>query len=260
MYEEDLKLVSKAAKAKVSFMKGNLLGYFIASMLGGAYVGFGVLLIHSIGGMLQGGPYTKIIMGVSFSIALSLVVIAGAELFTGNNFVIGTGALMGTVSWKDTIKVWIVCYLGNWAGSIVLAILSWGAGISTGPIGEFVAAMSATKMSIPLISLLLKGVLCNILVCLAIWSSTRCKSESGKLIMIFLCLFAFITSGFEHSIANMTLLTIGLLAPHGTAISLGGYLYNIGVVTIGNMIGGILFLAIPYYIIAGKKVGKALEQ
>ena len=91
------------------------------------------------------------------------------------------------------------------------------------------------------------------LVCLAVWCGFKCKSESGKLIMIFWCLFAFITTGFEHSIANMTLLTISLLAPMEAAVTIGGYAYNLIVVTLGNMVGGILFVAIPYYLISKKK-------
>ena len=89
--------------------------------------------------------------------------------------------------------------------------------------------------------------------CLAVWCGYRCKSESGKLIMIFWCLFAFITCGFEHSVANMTLLTVGMISPFESAVSLTGYLYNISVVSLGNMVGGILFLAVPYFIIAKKK-------
>jgi nitrite transporter NirC len=91
------------------------------------------------------------------------------------------------------------------------------------------------------------------LVCLAIWCSFRCKSESGKLIMIFWCLFAFITSGFEHSIANMTLLSIGLMAPFSASIGFVGYFYNILIVSLGNMVGGILFIALPYFLISKKE-------
>jgi nitrite transporter NirC len=122
-------------------------------------------------------------------------------------------------------------------------------------VGEFIAATAATKMSVPFFPLLLRGVLCNVLVCLAVWCNFRCKSESGKLIMIFWCLFAFITSSFEHSIANMTLLTVALFAPFEAAVSVGGYFYNILVVTLGNMLGGILFIALPYYVISKKKEG-----
>ena len=92
------------------------------------------------------------------------------------------------------------------------------------------------------------------LVCLAVWCGFRCKSESAKLIMVFWCLLAFITTGFEHSIANMTLLTVSLLSPAAdAAVSLGGEVYNLVFVTVGNMIGGIVFVALPYLGIAAKR-------
>lgn len=222
-------------------------------MLAGAYVGFGILLIFTIGGLLNGAPHTKIIMGVSFGIALSLVVIAGSELFTGNNFVMSLGLMNKTVKLEETIKLWVICWLGNWAGSALLALLFWGAGYATGDVGSFIANAAAAKMSVPVFPLLMRGILCNALVCLGVWCTMRCKSESGKLIMIFWCLFAFITSGFEHSVANMTLLTIGLLSPMGAAVSISGYFYNLLVVTLGNMLGGILLVALPYQIIAKRK-------
>ncbi|MBR6473065.1 MAG: formate/nitrite transporter family protein, partial [Firmicutes bacterium] len=97
------------------------------------------------------------------------------------------------------------------------------------------------------IPLLARGILCNTLVCLAVWCGFRAKSDAGKLIMIFWCLLAFFATGFEHSIANMTLLTLSLINNGGNeAISFGGYCYNLIVVTLGNMIGGILFVALPY--------------
>lgn len=253
MFENDVMNVVNAAKNKLSLLKNNPIGYFIASMLAGAYVGFGILLAFSIGGLLEGAPYTKIVMGASFGIALSLVVIAGSELFTGNNMVMSLGIFDSAVTVTETIKLWVICWLGNLAGSILLALLFFAAGYATGNIGNFIAQSAEAKMSIPFLPLLLRGVLCNILVCLGVWSAMKCKSESGKLIMIFWCLFAFVTVGFEHSIANMTLLTISLLSPMGTAVSIGGYFYNILTVTFGNMIGGILLVALPYYIIAKRK-------
>ncbi len=253
MFSEDFSTMASASKAKWEFLKGNALGYFLASMLAGMFVGFGILLIFTAGGLLKEFSGAKIVMGAAFGIALSLVIMAGSELFTGNNMVMSAGLLQKKVTLGQTMKVWVVCLLGNWAGAVVLALLFWGSGLATGATGEFIAAVSATKMSIPLVPLFLRGVLCNTLVCLAVWCSFRCKSESGKLIMIFWCLFAFITSGFEHSIANMTLLTVGLLAPFESAVSLSGYFYNICVVVLGNMVGAIVFLAIPYYIISKKK-------
>ncbi len=253
MYSEDFLAMGNAAKAKWDFFKGNALGYFLASMLAGMYVGFGILLIFTAGGMLKDIPGFKIVMGASFGIALSLVIMAGSELFTGQNMIMTAGMFQKKVTFAQTMTAWVACLLGNWAGAVVLALIFWGSGLATGATGEFMAATAATKMSIPLVPLFLRGILCNVLVCLAVWCSFRCKSESGKLIMIFWCLFAFITSGFEHSIANMTLLTVGLLAPFESAVSLSGYFYNLGVVVLGNMTGAILFLATPYYIISKKK-------
>ena len=253
MFMEEFAAVTKTAKAKAQFLKSNPLGYVLASMLAGAYIGFGILLIFSIGGMLEGAPYAKIVMGLSFGIALSLVVIAGAELFTGNNFVMTAGALEKTVGWGQAVKLWVVCFIGNWAGSILLAVIFYGTGLADGPIGQFIADSAATKMSIDFLPLLLRGILCNTLVCLAVWCGFRCNSDSGKLIMIFWCLFAFITTGFEHSIANMTLLTISMLSPMDAAVSWGGYFYNLFTVTLGNLIAGAVVLALPYYRISRKK-------
>lgn len=253
MFSEEFNTAVGAAKTKVEFLKRNPLGYFVASMLAGVYVGLGILLIFSIGGQLAGAPYTKIVMGASFGIALSLVIMAGSELFTGNNLVMSCGLLDKTINLSQATKLWIVCYMGNWLGSVLIAALFFGAGLTNGSVGEFIASTSAAKMSVPIFPLFLRGVLCNILVCLAVWCGFRCKSESGKLIMIFWCLFAFITSSYEHSIANMTLLTVSLLSPSGMAVSIGGYFYNILVVTLGNMVGGIFCLALPYYLVSKKK-------
>ena len=254
MFNEEFNKVAGAAKAKSDLLKNNKLGYFVSSMLAGIFVGMAIMLIFTIGGLLTAAesPATKIVMGISFGGALSLVVFAGSELFTGNNFVMAVGSLNKSLSWVDTIKVWIVSFIGNLVGSILAGYMFYLAGLAKGPVGEFIANTAATKMSLPAQELFFRGLFCNILVCLAVWCTFRCKDDVSKLIMIFWCLFIFITAGFEHSIANMTLLTIGLLSPGTAAVSIAGYIYNIGVVTLGNMIGGIFFVAIPYYLISRK--------
>ena len=255
MFNEELNKVSLAAKSKFQLLKENKIGYFISSMLAGIYVGLGIMLIFTIGGLLTSAssPATKIVMGLSFGVALSLVVFAGSELFTGNNFVMAVGSLNKSVTWGEAGKVWIVSFIGNLVGSILAATLFYMAGLATVPVGEFIAKTSEAKMSMPATELFFRGILCNMLVCLAVWCTFRCKEESSKLIMIFWCLFVFITAGFEHSVANMTLLTIGLLSPLGHAVSVSGYAYNILIVSLGNMVGGILFIAVPYFIISRKK-------
>lgn len=253
MFQEEIEVVSKVAISKVEMLKKNPIGYFLLAMLAGIYIGFGTLLIFSIGAMLNGQPYTKIFMGISFGIALSLVVIAGAELFTGNNLVMAVGMMKKKIRVMDGLKIWFVCFIGNLVGSVLLAVLFQYSSLANGAVGEFIASSALTKMSLPALALFVRGILCNILVCLAVWCGFKCKTESGKLIMIFWCLFAFITTGFEHSVANMILLTSALLNPCGNAVSLEGWIYNIGIVTLGNMVGGIVFVAVPYCVASCKK-------
>ena len=317
MYNDEYAASAAGAAAKVGLLKKNPLGYFLLSALAGAYIGFGILLSFTVSGTLGAIPMNKIAMGLSFGIALSLVIIAGAELFTGNAFVLYNGwrsktvtltdvvrlwvvcylgnwfgaipmnkIAMGlsfgialslviiagaelftgnafvlyngwrskTVTLTDVVRLWVVCYLGNWFGAIVLSLIFYGAAGTAGGTGQALANAAAMKMSLPPLVLFLKGILCNVLVCLAVWCGFRCKSDSGKLIMVFWCLYAFFTCGFEHSVANMTVLTLGLLNPAGTAVSLGGYFYNLFMVTLGNIVGAVLFLSIPYGI-AAKKIG-----
>ncbi|WP_315111816.1 formate/nitrite transporter family protein [Clostridium intestinale] len=252
MFSEEINKVAQAAKAKSNLLKSGKVKYLLSSMLAGLYVGLGIMLIFSIGGILASAesPFTKIVMGLSFGVALSLVIMAGSELFTGNNFIMMIGSLKKTVTLLDTIKIWIFSFVGNLLGSIIGAYAFYAAGLARGPVGQFILSASATKMALPIHELVFRGILCNILVCLAIWCSFKMKEEAGKLIMVFWCLFAFITTGFEHSVANMTLLSIGLFIPHTAAVSLSGFIYNLSFVTLGNMIGGALVLAIPYYLIS----------
>ncbi len=255
MYKDEFESVVGASKAKVNLLEKNPIGYFMSSCLAGAYVGFGIILIFTIGGLLTGLPYQKIFMGASFGIALSLVLMAGSELFTGNNFIMSAGSLKKAVPWSKTLKLWGVCFVGNWVGAVVLSVIYKFSGLGlTGPVAEFFAKSTLAKTTAPVSELFFRAILCNILVCLAVWCTFKLKTESGKLIMIFWCLFAFITSGFEHSIANMTVLTIGLMNPMGEAITFIGYFTNIFVVTIGNMVGAFLFLALPYFVI--QKINK----
>ena len=252
MFKADFTKTASGAESKTAMLRNNPSGYFILSMLAGAYIGIGVLLAFTLGGQLEGAPYTKLIMGLSFGVALSLVVMAGAELFTGNNMVMAMGILDKRIRLSDGVKLWIICWLGNLVGAVVLAVIYHLTGLGAGAVGTFMASAAAAKMSLGIVPLITRGILCNFLVCLAVWCAGRATSDIGKLIMIFWCLFAFITTGFEHSIANMTLMTIALLNPMEQAVSIGGYFYNLLFVTLGNMIGGIVFVALPYYAASAK--------
>lgn len=255
MFREEIDMVGSAAKTKIQFLRQKKAGYFLSAMLAGMFVGFGVLLAFTAGGMLKEGgvPGVKFIMGACFGVALSLVLMAGAELFTGSNFVMAVGVFQKKVTIKDAVTVWVICWLGNLAGSILLAGMYTLTGLCSGSVEALLAETTLTKMTIAPGELFMRAVLCNMLVCLAVWCGTKMKSESGKLIMVFWCLITFFTAGFEHSVANMSTMMIGLMNPAQLEIGLGGYVYNLAVATIGNMVGGILFLAVPYFLIAKEK-------
>jgi nitrite transporter NirC len=251
MTETSVQAAAEAARTKTEYLRRQPLGYFVLSLLAGVYVGFGIVLIFAIGAplMAAGSPAAKLAMGASFGVALSLVVFAGAELFTGNNMVMTIGALRRTASPGALTAIWVVSFAGNLIGSLALAWLVARSGVLGGaPHLEVIQKTVATKMSLPFATLFWRGLLCNWLVCLGVWTAMRSQSETGKLVMIFWCLFAFIGAGFEHSVANMTLLGIGLLQPHGAAISASGFVHNLVPVTLGNIAGGALFVGGAYWL------------
>lgn len=256
MYQKELERTGEAAEKKI-LLSRRPLAYLVSAMQAGGYVGFGVLLAFTAGGILTAGgvPGVKIVMGACFGVALSLILMAGAELFTGNTFIMTIGLLQRRVRPGRAVLLCAMCWIGNLAGSLLIAYLYRLTGLGTGPVAQLLADTAAAKMAVPAGPLFVRAVLCNILVCLAVWCGIKMKSEAGKLIMVFWCLLAFFTTGFEHSIANMSLIAVALLHPAGAAVSLGGYCYNLAIVTLGNIVGGVVFMALPYYVVAGRGRG-----
>lgn len=247
--------VANAAAAKSAAMKASPVGYFVLSALAGVYVGFGIILIFAVGAPFSAAasPATKLVMGASFGIALSLVIFAGSELFTGNTMVMTMGLLKRTVTPFGLGSNWVVSFLGNLAGSLALAWLVAQSGALGGaPQLGFIQKTVETKMTLASSDLFFRAILCNWLVCLAVWTAMKTQSDAGKLIMIFWCLFAFIAAGFEHSVANMTLLGIGLLQPHPETVSIAGFVHNMVPVTLGNIVGGAVFVGGAYWLSTAK--------
>lgn len=236
-------LAMAAVGKKIAYEKSKK-RYLMLTLLGGLSVGLGMVILVVIGGLLDplGVPSMKIVQGLAFGIALSMVIMGGADLFTGNNFVMTVGALEKQISWFDLVKNWLFSYGGNLVGSIICASMFVLSGLASGNTAIYIEKIASLKMNATFIELLFRGILCNILVCFAVWCAYKLKSESGKLIMIFCCIFPFVTSGFEHSVANMTLFSLALLIPHGELVSFAGALHNLLPVTIGNSIGGGFFV------------------
>jgi nitrite transporter NirC len=254
MYNETVEALGQQAAVKLTAQRRSLAGHLVRSMLAGMYVGAAIVLIYTIGGLLsaEAPGAVRLLMGVCFGGALTIVIFAGSELFTGSNLVLTLGVLTRQASTRDLVSNWVWTWIGNLAGSILLAFMVIRSGLmdeATFPaVNAFVLKLVQTKMNIPPEQLFWRAVLANWLVCLGVWMSARVKSESARILLIFWCMFTFITSGFEHSIANMCGLMLGLLLPHGEAISLGGYAYNLGLATLGNVVGGAVFVAGLYWI------------
>lgn len=263
MFEQAIQAASTAAARKVEALDRSLPRYFVMAMLAGAYVGLGIALIFAIGAPLAaaGSPFTKVVMGASFGIALSLVLIGGAELFTGNAMVLPFGRFAGGTSWIQLARLWGWSLLGNLVGSIALAALFAASGSFAGdPQRSFIESTAQAKMNLPFFVAFARGILANWLVCLAVWCSFRTTSDMARLVMVFWCLFAFIGAGFEHSVANMTLLALALFQPHAETLTWLGYLNNLVPVTLGNIVGGAVFVSAAYWFASPLKQSTAVTE
>src|SRR5438876_12266647 len=251
MYTETIQTLGDQAAAKLTHQRRSLIGHLVRSMLAGMYVGAAIVLIFIIGGSLaKDAPgAVRLVMGVCFGGALTMVIFAGSELFTGSNLVLTLGVLTGKASVRDLADNWIWTWIGNLLGSVLLAVIVVRAGLfDAEPIRSFVLGLVEKKMNLPPEQLFWRAVLANWLVCLGVWMSARVKSETARILLIWWCMFTFITSGFEHSIANMCGLLIGLLLPHPETVTWSGYAYNLALATLGNIAGGALFVAGAYWL------------
>jgi nitrite transporter NirC len=166
MFKDEYQAMTTGSLGKYNLFKNNPFGYFVSSMTAGAFIGVGVLLAFTVGGLLTGQPYAKIMMAATFSVALSLVIMAGAELFTGNNMVLAAGVLRRQISAADMIKIWCFCWIGNLVGSVLIACIYMATGLAVGDVGQCMADAAAAKMTAPALALFARGILCNFLVCI----------------------------------------------------------------------------------------------
>jgi nitrite transporter NirC len=227
--------------------------HFVASALAGVYIGVAVVLLACAAGPFAaaGSPAAKLVAGSVFGVALTLVVFAGAELFTGNVMVMLVGLFARRVRLRDVVLVNAGSLLGNFVGSVAFAAVVNASGVlaagakpgSLAPAASMIDTLATAKMSATGGQLFWRAVLCNMLVCLAIWMAARTTNDAAKLGVLFWGLLAFVASGFEHSVANMTVFALAIL--HGSAhwADLG---HNLIYTIPGNIVGGGLLVAAPY--------------
>jgi nitrite transporter NirC len=255
VYQTVIDQFADSAAAKARAMRDNPLGFFIACMMAGAYIGRAIILIFSLGPLAE--PAARpLVMGVSFGIALTLIVFAGAELFTGHTMVMTLGLLTGRTGLADLGKSWALTWTGNLIGSEIAAWIFWlgGGGQILKDGASFIFDAAAGKMHAAPLTLFARGILCNWLVCLGLWMAGRSKDDTAKLIVLFWALFAFIASGYEHSVANMTVFALSLIGNHPDTVSLAGAAYNLFWVTLGNIVAGAIFMGLGYVLANGRRV------
>ncbi len=234
-------LVESAGVAKARADAGNLL---VLSMLAGAFIAFGAAFYTiTLTGVDPGYGPARVLGGLTFSLGLILVIVGGAELFTGNALIV--------MAWVDKLitgselaRNWIIVYFGNAAGSLLIAALIHFTGLLDGAFGATAASIAAAKLALDPVELFSRAILCNALVCLAVWLSFAARTAAGKVVTIIFPITAFVALGFDHSIANMYLLPIGAAA--GADAPISAILSNIPIATIGNLIGGAGGVALAY--------------
>ena len=247
MYTDTINHFAKVAEKKAELLKNNPLSFYIGALMAGAYLGMGIVLVFTLGGVLD--PSVRpLVMGASFGIALTLVIFAGSELFTGHTMYMTIGWLKDTVTANELFKAWGASWLGNLIGALLFGIMvAIGHGALFNESADLLNAVASAKMNKGPMQLFFLAILCNWLVCLAIWTSARTENDAAKCILIFWCLFAFFASGFEHSVANMAVFSIALLGDHPESVSVMGMFYNLFFVTLGNLVSGSLFMGIGYW-------------
>ncbi|MDD3818926.1 MAG: formate/nitrite transporter family protein [Actinomycetota bacterium] len=258
----------RVESACVSKSKLSFLSLLLLAILAGAYIslGAGFFTLVVFDSSLSVG-LTRTLGGIAFSLGLILVVIAGGELFTGNNMLM-MGAASGVITYKQMLKNWGISYLGNFIGSLLMVFLMFLTGLwkmKDYMLGAKMVLIAADKVNLTFLEAFTRGIMCNLLVCLAVWLCYSARNVVSKIAAIIFPITAFVALGFEHSVANMYFIPIGILLKRNSdvvnmassmseGVSLGrlnitGFLGNLLPVTIGNIIGGAIMVALTYWLI-----------
>jgi formate/nitrite transporter len=232
-------------KARLPFLQLAMLG-----ILAGGFIGLGSLYyVVVVSDPTLGFAAQRVLGGVVFSLGLLLVVVAGAELFTGNNLIAMAWA-DGCLSTRDVLANWVVVCAANFAGAVGLAALVYWSGHAEQYAATYLK-IAAAKSSLSLAEAFFRGVLCNVLVCMAVWMTLAGRSVTDKFIAIVFPISAFVAAGFEHSIANMYFFPLGMMlqAAAGEPVSLAWLWTNLVPVIAGNLVGGSVLVALVYYVV-----------
>ena len=252
-------MADRVEKAGVSKVRLPALSVLALSMLAGAFIGFGGMFytVAITDSGLGFGP-SRLLGGVAFSLGLVLVIVGGAELFTGNSLIVIAWASR-RITLPALLRNWGIVYAGNFAGALAAVALVYLSGILSldmGAFAETARAIAKTKLELPADQAFVRGVLCNALVCLAVWLCYAARDVASKILSIVGPITAFVALGLEHSVANMYLIPIGMLA--GTGFDPAGLARNLFWVSLGNIVGGGGGVALVYWTIYLSPVARGM--
>ena len=251
---------AKAETVGVGKAKMPPLRAFLLAVLAGLFIGMGgmfMLLVKSDATL--GFAASSLLGGLAFSLGLFAVLVAGAELFTGNNLMF-QGFLSARYPLGALLRSWLVVYAGNLVGSLLLvALLQLAnfAGMNGGAVGTTMVSVATAKCALPWTVAFGRAIMCNVLVCLAVWLGFAARTVVDKFLCAALPVTAFVACGFEHCVANMFFIPMGIAAraagaaPEGldtAALGLGGFVSNLSAATLGNIIGGAVLFAGIYWL------------
>jgi formate transporter FocA len=263
-------MASKAEQIGVKKAHMNALSMFVLAVLAGAFIALGAVFSNTIVAGSSALPYgvVRLLAGLAFSLGLILVVVGGAELFTGNNLIVMAWA-SGKVDSRLLLTNWVIVYLGNFAGALATAavvFLSRQFTFGQGTVGAAALATANSKVGLDFIQAIALGIFCNALVCLAVWMSFSARTTTDRILVIVPPVTAFVAAGFEHSIANMYYVPVAMLIKAGAPASFWTAIgktpadfpnltwdrflvNNLLPVTIGNIIGGALMVGVVYWFV-----------
>ena len=230
-----------------------LLPQLMLAILAGAFIGLGALYYVIVrSDPTLGFAARQVLGGAVFCLGLVMVIVAGAELFTGNNLLVMARA-QGLISTGQVLRNWTIVLFGNLVGAVglgVLVTLADHASMNDGKVGQAYLAIAAGKVSMPFWTAFFRGVLCNALVCLAVWMSMAGRSVADKVIALVFPISAFVAAGFEHSVANFYFFAVALLLEQGsTGATVAGMGRSLVAVVLGNVLGGGVLVGLVYYLI-----------
>ncbi|HBF58388.1 MULTISPECIES: formate/nitrite transporter family protein [unclassified Exiguobacterium] len=225
------------------------LEYLVRAMLAGIFIGFAIIFtLKAINGLYMAeSPAATLVGGLTFGVALVLIIYGGAELFTGNTMYFTTATMRGYTTKMDTMKVWLICLIGNGLGGLAFALLFSQTGILQElGMNNWLFAVSETKIHHSTWEIFTRAIFCNWMVCLAIFIPKNMKNELAQIMMMMVLVAVFFASGFDHVIANMALFSIALIVPHPDTITFAGAMHNLLPALAGNIIGGAVFMGMIY--------------